>query len=55
MTLVEKIKMLAKSRGITISSLESTWALREEHFQMDRKIPASDKILKVANYFRHHH
>ena len=40
MTLVEKIKMLAKSRGITISALESTLG-----------IPASDKILKVANFF----
>ena len=52
MTLVEKIKMLAKSRGITISSLESTLGFAGGAIsKWDRNVPASDKILKVANYF----
>ena len=52
MTLVEKIKMLAKSRGITISALESTLGFAGGAIsKWDRNIPASDKILKVANFF----
>lgn len=52
MTLVEKIKMLARAHGITISGLETTLGFAGGAIsKWDRNIPASDKVLKVANFF----
>ena len=52
MTLVEKIKMLAKVRDLTISGLETALGFAGGAIsKWDRNIPASDKVLKVANFF----
>lgn len=52
MTLVQKIKALAKSRGMTIGLVEASLGFSMGLIgKWDKNTPGSDKILKVADFF----
>lgn len=52
-TLYERIKLLCRKRGITISQLESTLGFGNSSIKKWEKTssPSVDKIVKVASYF----
>ena len=52
MTLVQKIKMLAKSKGVPVSTVEVTLGFAGGAIsKWDHNVPAADKVLRVAEYF----
>ena len=51
MTLVQKIKMLAKAKGVPVSTVEVTLGFAGGAIsKWDHNIPAADKVLRVADY-----
>ena len=52
MTLVEKIQMLCRNKGITLMGLERELGLSTSTVRRwDTMRPSADKVLKVAQYF----
>ena len=52
MNTLERIKLLAKQRGITLKELASKVGIGENSlYRWDKTSPQSDKLQKVADYF----
>ncbi|MDT2595600.1 helix-turn-helix transcriptional regulator [Enterococcus pseudoavium] len=50
--LLERIKLLCKSRGITVSQLEDNLDLPSNTiYQWKKRIPNTERLKKVADYF----
>ena len=50
--MVEKIKSLAKTKGITIAQLERECGIGSRSiYNWDTSVPAVDKVKRVADYF----
>lgn len=48
--MVEKIKALAKERGLTIAQVEKECGIGQKSiYNWDTSVPAVDKVLRVAN------
>lgn len=49
--MVEKIKSLAKERGLTIAQIESECGIGQKSiYNWDTSMPAVDKVKRVANF-----